>query len=82
MKKYRSNLAPRFGFLTVVALGIGTTTFSAETTTLKDTYKPHFQVGAAINRTIAMSTAVRADNVNRTSEQVDKDIALVQEQFN
>ena len=36
----------------------------------------------AINRTIATGAAVRADNVNRHQEQVDKDIALVKEQFN
>ena len=33
--------------------------------TLKDAYKDHFYVGVAINRTIATSTAVQADNVNR-----------------
>jgi endo-1,4-beta-xylanase len=48
---------------------------------LKSAYKKHFLVGVAINRTIATGTAVRADNVNRTQEQVEKDIALVQEQF-
>ena len=42
----------------------------------------HFYVGVAINRTVAMDNAVRADNVNRTSDQVDKDIALVKQQFN
>jgi endo-1,4-beta-xylanase len=55
---------------------------SAETPTLKDVYKNHFYVGVAINRTIATGTAVQADNVNRTPEQVNKDIALVKQQFN
>ena len=50
--------------------------------TLKDAYKNDFYVGVAINRTIATGAAVRADNVNRRQEQVDKDIALVKEQFN
>jgi len=36
----------------------------------------------AINRTIAMSAAVQADNVNRNLEQINKDIAVVTEQFN
>ena len=54
----------------------------AAPTTLKDAYKDHFYVGAAINRTIATATAVRADNVNRNMEQVERDIALVKEQFN
>jgi endo-1,4-beta-xylanase len=49
--------------------------------TLKDAYKSDFYVGVAINRTIAMSTAVQADNVDRTQTQVEKDIALVKEQF-
>ena len=55
---------------------------SADRTTLKDAYKDHFLVGVAINRTIAMSASVRADNVNRTIEQVEKDIGLTREQFN
>ena len=54
----------------------------APTPTLKDAYKGHFYVGVAINRTIALDAAVRADNVNRTQEQVTKDIALVKAQFN
>jgi endo-1,4-beta-xylanase len=49
---------------------------------LKDAYKDHFHVGVAINRTIATGTAVRADNVNRTLEQVRADTAVVLEQFN
>jgi endo-1,4-beta-xylanase len=51
-------------------------------TTLKDAYKKHFYVGVAINRTIATSTAVLADNVNRNMEQVEKDVALTKAQFN
>jgi endo-1,4-beta-xylanase len=45
--------------------------------TLKDAYKDHFLVGVAINRSIATATGGR-----RGIELVDKDIALVQEQFN
>ncbi len=54
----------------------------AASLTLKDAYKNDFLVGAAINRTIATGTAVRADNANRSQEQVEKDIAVVKEQFN
>jgi endo-1,4-beta-xylanase len=50
--------------------------------TLKEAYKDHFIIGAAINRTIALSEAVPADNVRRNLEQVKKDSALVVEQFN
>jgi endo-1,4-beta-xylanase len=50
--------------------------------TMKDAYKDEFYVGVAINRAIATGASVQADNVNRNMEQVDKDIALVKEQFN
>jgi endo-1,4-beta-xylanase len=50
--------------------------------TLKEAYKDHFIIGAAINRTIALSEAVPADNVRRNLEQVKKDSALIVEQFN
>ena len=76
MKNPHSNFNSRTGLLTVVLLAPGATARSADTPTLKEAYKGHFYVGAAINRTIATSTAVRADNVNRTSEQVNKDIAV------
>jgi endo-1,4-beta-xylanase len=39
-------------------------------------------VGVAINRTIATSTAVQADNVNRNLDQINKDIFVVTNQFN
>jgi endo-1,4-beta-xylanase len=82
MKTRSSNHNCRVGLLTAVLLAIGATARSADTPTLKDAFKDHFYVGAAINRTIATGTAVRADNVNRSAEQVDKDTALVKEQFN
>ncbi len=73
--------------VSVATLGLalqGLYVYAAEAAkpTLKDAYKDAFHVGVAINRTIAMSAAVRADNVNRNMEQVAKDIALVKEQFN
>jgi endo-1,4-beta-xylanase len=45
---------------------------------LKDVYKGHFYVGVAINRSIANGKA----GGFRSSELVDKDIALTKEQFN
>ena len=63
-------------------LAIGASIQAADNPTLKDAYKDHFYVGVAINRTIAMGDSVRADNVNRNREHVDKDIVLVKEQFN
>lgn len=50
----------------------------ADAPTLKDAYKGHFQVGVAINRTVATGEA----GGRRTPEEVKKDIALTKEQFN
>ena len=63
--------------LALAVLGFSVPARSADAPALKDAFKDHFQVGAAINRSIATSTAFR-----RTPEQVHKDVALVQEQFN
>jgi endo-1,4-beta-xylanase len=82
MHTLRSNLNLRIGLFTTVLFAMGATCQSADKPTLKDAYKQHFYVGAAINRTIATGTAVRADNVNRTLEQVMKDIAVTKDQFN
>ena len=87
MKNVFSNLNARIGLLTtalaaLVLYGCATGPSSQTPPTLKSAYKKHFYVGVAINRTIAMNAAVRADNVNRTQEQVEKDIALVKTQFN
>jgi endo-1,4-beta-xylanase len=81
MKTHPLNLRSRAGLLTAVLLAIGAAARSADTPTLKNACKDHFYVGVAINRTIATGAAVRADNVNRTLELVDKDIALVKDQF-
>ena len=77
-----ANHNSRIGLLTAVLLAVGATARSADTPALKDAYKDHFFVGVAVNRTIATGTAVRADNVRRTPEQVEKDIALAKDQFN
>jgi endo-1,4-beta-xylanase len=78
----RSYHTSRIASVTAVLFVVGATVRSAETRTLKDAYKDHFYVGAAINRTIATASAVAANNVNRNKEQVNKDLALVNEQFN
>ena len=72
----------RARLLMATSLAIVVNVGAADSPTLKDAYKDHFYVGVAINRTIAMGTAVQADNVNRNQEQVEKDIGLVVEQFN
>lgn len=72
----------RLVLLTTALLALAPMARSADQATLKDAYKDCFYIGVAINRTIATDTAVRADNVNRTAEQVKKDIAVAKEQFN
>jgi len=81
MKTHSSNLNSRINLFSAALLAIAASAQSAETPTLKDAYKGHFYVGVAINRTIATSSAVRADNVNRNMDQVNKDIAVVTNQF-
>ena len=82
MKSHLPHLNTQNGLLLAALLALAVPTQAADTPTLKDAYKDKFLVGVAINRTIAMNAAVRADNVNRNPEQVGKDIALVKEQFN
>jgi endo-1,4-beta-xylanase len=82
MKNHQSNHTSRIALLPVILLALSPTAQSADKPVLKDVYKDQFYVGAAINRTIATGTAVRADNVNRTLEKVMKDTAVVLEQFN
>ncbi len=78
MNTRQTNHRSRIFVLTTVLLAIGATAHSAVEPTLKDAYKDHFYVGTAINRTIATGTSFRF----RTQEQVNRDIALVKEQFN
>lgn len=65
-----------------VLLAVGVMPGFARTPTLKDAYKDHFYIGVAINRTVATGNPVQVDNVNRSAEQVSRDIDLVKEQFN
>lgn len=81
MKIHLTDMMPRYGLIAATVLAI-TATAAESPATLKDAYKNDFYVGVAINRTIAMNKSVRADNVNRNQDQVEKDIALVKEQFN
>lgn len=82
MKTHSSNFKLQTELLTALLLAISSSAQSVETSTLKDAYKGHFYIGVAVNRTITTSTSVRADNVNRNSDQISKDITLVREQFN
>ena len=82
LKTHPSNLVSRIGLLPALLLAFGTTARPADKPNLKEAYQEHFHVGVAINRTIATGAAVRADNVRRSLEQVNEDIALVKQQFN
>lgn len=90
----QSHAAPttRTGILVLFMAGLLTASLTSDiamagpadngSTTLKDAYHNYFYTGVAINRTIATGAAVRADNVNRSLDRVQKDIALTKEQFN
>src|SRR5579871_6800090 len=79
MKTSRSNLNLHIGVLLAILVATGAMAQPANAPTLKDAYKDHFRIGVAINRSIATG---KASNGFRTSELVDKDIALTKEQFN
>jgi endo-1,4-beta-xylanase len=69
----------RITLLTATLLALGTTVLAADHgPTLKDTFKDHFLVGTAVNRSMVMGGA----GFRRSAEQNAKDIALVKEQFN
>lgn len=72
----------QIGLFTAALVAVGTSAGASDKLTLKDAYQDHFHIGVAINRTIATDTAVKADNVDRTLDQVRADTALVLEQFN
>lgn len=76
------NLVSRVSLLAAALLTIGGTAQSADKQTLKGAYKDAFHVGVAINRTITTASAVKADNVNRTLDQVRDDTTIVLEQYN
>jgi len=83
MKTRASNLYSRIRLLTAALLAIGVTARSADMPTLKHAYKKYCYVGVAINRDIATGIAGQTnDFFSRSQEQVNKDIALVKEQFN
>ena len=66
-------------FLTVALLAISATAEAADKpVTLKETFKDHFLVGAAVNRSMVTGGA----GFRRSTEQTAKDIALLKEQFN
>jgi len=82
MKRQGLNFRSGIGMLIASCALLGSTASGQEATTLKDAYKDYFMVGVAVNRTIPTNTNVKCDNVDRTMEEVTKDIALVKEQFN
>jgi endo-1,4-beta-xylanase len=73
----RSNIDLRIGLVAATLVATGTIARSANAPALKDAYKDHFLVGAAINRTVATGEG----NAFRTRELANKDIALTKEQF-
>ncbi len=79
MKTFHSNRSLPFGFLTATLVATGAAAhITTNAPTLKNAYKGHFQVGVAINRTVATGEV----SGQRTLEEIKKDIALTKEQFN
>jgi len=82
MKTHTWNRINSPTWLATALLTLGLPAWAADQPTLKDAYKDHFLMGVAINRTIAMDQAVRADNVNRNLDEVRKDTAVVLRHYN
>ncbi len=78
MKTSRSTRNVSLGSFTAMLVATGAAAQVADAPTLKDAYKHHFQVGVAINRTMATGEA----SGTRPPELVQKDIALTKAQFN
>lgn len=62
---------------TAAVLALAATARSADTPTLKETFRNHFQIGTALNRSIVTGTSFR-----RSAELVSNDIAQVKMHFN
>jgi endo-1,4-beta-xylanase len=82
MKTHQLSFSPGVAHVATALLAFGASAALAETPTLKDAYKGDFLVGVAVNRTVPTGMAVKADNTDRTLEQVKKDTAVVIQQFN
>lgn len=67
----------RIRLFTAAVLTLAATARSADTPTLKETFRDHFQVGTALNRSIVTGTSFR-----RGAGQVSNDVSLVKAQFN
>lgn len=80
--KTRSDIHLHLAAMAAALLLIDGAAQAADKPSLKDAYKDDFMIGVAINRPIAMANDARADNVNRTLEQVRADTAVVLEHFN
>jgi len=78
MKASRSTRNLSLGSFTAILVATGAAAQVADAPTLKDAYKHHFQIGVAINRSMATGQA----GGNRSPELVQKDIALTKAQFN
>lgn len=78
MKSTESRPDRPVGWVTLLMLAASLTARSAETPTLKDAFRDHFPVGVAVNRSIVTGMP----SFRRTTDLVERDIALVKAQFN
>ncbi len=68
----------RLGLLTALLMGVAASVLAEGIPSLKEVYQSHFEIGSAINRTMASGTAGWPA---RTPELMASDLALVQKQF-
>ncbi len=78
-KTPRPNRLAQGGSLAAILLATGAPAPAETPPTLKDAYKAHFLIGAAVNRTVATG---RGSGGFRSPELVGSDISLTKEQFN
>lgn len=68
--------------LAAILIGLGSNLLAdAPPPALKNVFYDHFRVGVAVNRTIPTATDVKADNVDRTLDQVRADTATTLRHF-
>ena len=77
-----TSLALTAVLLAVVLASCVTTPKPKGPPTLASAFKKNFYVGVAINRPTVLQATVRADNANRNTDQLAKDVDLVKKQFN
>jgi endo-1,4-beta-xylanase len=78
MKPPESKRGSATMLLMAILIAVGLPSWSADAPALKDTFRDHFRIGVAVNRSIVTGTS----SFRRSADLVKQDTALVQAQFN